>query len=237
MTKEEVILALEKLANPEKVAFKSQKFGVKTNYKTLGIYHKDLKILAKKIGKNTALGIALFDTEIYEARILCSKICKPYEVSEELLDTWVETFDTWETCDSFCMELIKFHDLALKKAFEWSSREEEFVKRAGLVLMAVYGFADKNAENAVFESFFPVLLREAKDNRNFVKKAVNWAIRQIGKRNQDLRKSAIALAKEIVLLEAPSSRWIAKDALKELQGEKLNVLDYPRAIYRPKLKT
>lgn len=233
MKKEDVIQKLKSLGNLEKVGFKAERFGVITKSITLGVYHNDLKILAKEIGKNTALGVALFDTGIYEARLLCSKICKPSEVSEELLDDWVETFDTWEICDSFCMGLIKYHPLALKKAFEWSSREEEFVKRAGLVLMAVYGFANKEAENAVFESFFPVLLREASDNRNFVMKAVNWAIRQIGKRNQDLRKSAIILAEKISLIQEPSAKWISKDALKELNGEKLNVLDYPRAIYRP----
>lgn len=233
MTKEKVLDRLEALSNPEKVAFKAKKFGVSTATKTLGIYQKDLKLLAKEIGKNTQLGVELFDTQIYEARILCSKICNPVEVTEEMMETWVVCFDTWEICDSFCMELFKYNDLAVEKAFEWSLSEEEFTKRAGLVLMAVYGFANKNADNTVFESFFPVLIREAHDERIYVKKAVNWALRQIGKRNIDLKEKAILVANEIGNLESKSAQWIAKDALRELKGEKLNVLDYPRAIYRP----
>ncbi|WP_226913017.1 DNA alkylation repair protein [Flavicella marina] len=232
MTKEEVLNRLEALSNPEKVVFKAKKFGVQTASKTLGIYQKDLKLLAKEIGKNTELGIALFDTEIYEARILCSKICKPKEVTEKMMDTWVETFDTWEICDSFCMELFKFSPYAIEKAFAWSDREEEFVKRAGIVLMAVYGFADKNAENAVFESFFPVLIHEAQDDRIYVKKAVSWALRNIGKRNSDLREKVMRVADEIAAETSDSARWIAKDVLRELKKENVKSLDYPREIYR-----
>jgi 3-methyladenine DNA glycosylase AlkD len=227
----EVLGRLNNLADPDKVTFKEMKFGIQTN-NSLGIYHKDLNGLAKEIGKDTELGIQLFDTGVYEARILCSKICRPKELSEELLDIWVETFDTWEICDSFCMGLFKYNEVAIKKAFQWSLREEEFVKRAGLVLMAVYGFADKHADNSVFESFLPVLIRESNDDRIYVKKAVNWALRQIGKRNQDLRLKATETAKIILQLESKSAQWIAKDALRELKSENLNVLDYPRSIYR-----
>lgn len=229
---ETVISELQKLSNPEKVAFKAKKFGIATE-NSLGIYHKDLKILAKSIGRDTELGIRLFETGIYEARILCSKICNPKEITVQLMDNWVSYFDTWEICDSFCMELFKFNDRAIEKAFEWSLCDEEFVKRAGLVVMAVYGFADKKSENPVFESFLPVLMREAKDDRVYVKKAVNWALRQIGKRNIDLKEVAIKTAIEIEKFESKSAKWIAKDALRELRGEKLNVLDYPRSIYRP----
>ena len=228
---QEVFKRLDSLANPDKVLFKSEKFGI-TPKNSLGIYHKDLKTLAKEIGKNTELGIQLFETGIYEARILCSKICKPKEVTEQMMDEWVKTFDTWELCDSFCMQLFKYNELAVEKAFEWSMSDEEFVKRAGLVLMAVYGFADKKADNAVFESFFPVLIKEARDERIYVKKAVNWALRQIGKRNIDLKQEAISVAYEIATQDSKSAQWVAKDALRELRGEKLNVLDYPRHIYR-----
>lgn len=227
----QVLERLHKLSNPEKVIFKAEKFGISTE-NSLGIYHKNLKLLAKEIGLDTDLGIQLFETGIYEARILCSKISKPTAITEEMMDSWVECFDTWEICDSFCMSLFKYNKLAIEKAFAWSLREEEFVKRAGLVLMAVYGFADKKADNIVFESFFPVLKREADDDRVYVKKAVNWALRQIGKRNIDLKEKAIEVAKIISKKESKAAQWIAKDALRELQGEKLNVLDYPRSIYR-----
>ncbi len=236
MDLKEVLSKLNALANPDKVVFKAEKFGISPE-NSLGIYHKDLKQLAKEIGKNTDLGNALFETEIYEARILCSKICNPKEVSEGQLDYWVTQFTTWEICDSFCMELIKFHELVILKAFQWSRSPETFVKRAGLVLMAVYGFADRKADNTVFESFLPVLIRECRDERVYVKKAVNWALRQIGKRNVDLQQKAIQTAQEILKIESKSAQWIAKDALKELQSEKVNVLDYPRKIYRSKTKS
>ena len=232
MTKEEVLNRLEALSNPEKVVFKAKKFGVQTATKTLGIYQKDLKLLAKEIGKDTKLAVALFDTEIYEARILCSKICNSNEVSEKMMDSWVAHFDTWEICDSFCMELFKFSPHAIEKAFEWSEREEEFIKRAGIVLMAVYGFADKKAANTVFESFFSVLKRESNDNRIYVKKAVSWALRNIGKRNSDLRKKVMLVAEEIAAETSVSARWIAKDVLRELKKENVKSLDYPREIYR-----
>ena len=227
----QVLERLHELSNPEKVAFKAKKFGISTE-NSLGIYHKDLKLLAKEIGVDTTLGIKLFDTGIYEARILCSKICKPTAITKDMLDSWVVCFDTWEICDSFCMGLFKYNKHVIDKAFEWSLREEEFVKRAGLVLMAVYGFADKKVDNTIFESFFPVLIREADDDRVYVKKAVNWALRQIGKRNIDLREKAIEVAKVILRKESKAAQWIAKNALRELQGDKLNVLDYPRAMYR-----
>jgi len=231
MSLAEVLEKLQELSNPEKVSFKAAKFGISPE-NSLGIYHKDLKILAKKIGVDTELGIALFDSEIYEARILCSKICDPQKITKAMMDAWVKEFTTWEICDSFCMNLFKFNRLAVTKAFEWSLSPDTFTKRAGLVLMAVYGFADKKAPNSVFEEFFPVLIRESEDNRVYVKKAVNWALRQIGKRNIDLQQRAIETAKIILLKENKAAQWIAKDALKELQGTKLNVLDYPRIIYR-----
>lgn len=233
MDLEKVLEKLNGLANPDTVAFKARKYGIVTE-NSLGIYQRELKLLAKEIGKNTELGIALFATGIYEARILCSKICKPNEVSEVLLDKWVTCFTTWEICDSFCMELIKYHKLAVPKAFEWSTSNETFVKRGGLVLMAVYGMADKKADNALFESFLPVLIRECQDERIYVKKAVNWALRQIGKRNVDLQQKAIQTAQEILKIDNKAAQWIAKDALRELLGEKVNIVDYPRHLYRPK---
>ena len=111
-------------------------------------------------------------------------------------------------------------------------RKAEFEKRAGFTTMAAYGFANKKEDNKVFESFLPIIIREANDERLYVKKAVNWALRSIGKRNQDLRELAIQTAEEILKLDTKSAKWIAKDAIRELNLEKLNVLDYPRSIYR-----
>ena len=227
----DVIKRLEALKNPEKIKLKQEKFGIIAN-QSLGIYQKDLKLLAGEIGCDNALALQLFNTGIYEARILCSKIYNPDNITEELMEEWVITFENWEICDSFCMGFFAKSEHALTKAAEWSNNKNEFVKRAGFVIMAAYGFANKNADNQIFESFFPHIKREATDDRLYVKKAVNWALRNIGKRNVDLHKAAILVANKIVKMESKSARWIANNALKELSNSKLNILDYPRQIYR-----
>ncbi|MFK7950588.1 MAG: DNA alkylation repair protein [Saprospiraceae bacterium] len=232
MTLQEVINELQLIADPEKVLFKHQKFGVIAN-NSIGVYHRDLKVLAKIIGKNNDLALKLFDSNIYECRLLCSKIFNPKNVTNELMEKWVVTFENWEITDSFCMGLFKYSDLAMDKILEWTQREEEFQKRSGFVIMAAYGFARKKDSNEVFESFFPIIKREINDDRIYVKKAVNWALRSIGKRNVDLKNKAIETAYEILKTSSKSAQWIAKDALKELQSDKVNIQDYPRKIYRP----
>ena len=227
----EILSELKFISNPKIKEFKAKKFGIVSD-NSWGVYQKDLSAIAKKIGKNTALGIQLFDTGIYDAQLLCAKICKPNEITEDLMENWINQFNTWEICDSFCMQLFKYHPLAVEKAIAWSRYENEFDKRAGFVLMATYGFADKNAPNEVFEQFFPIIISNANDDRLYVKKAVNWALRQIGKRNVDLHQKAIDTAYKILKQDSKSAQWIAKDALKELQSKKVNILDYPREIYR-----
>ncbi|MFT4576863.1 MAG: 3-methyladenine DNA glycosylase AlkD [Polaribacter sp.] len=231
MTYNEVIDALHKLANPDKVAFKKAKFGIVAD-NSLGIYHKDLKELAKKIGNDSKLAQQLFDSGIYEARILCSKIFNIYDLTNELLEKWVVTFENWEICDSFCMGLFAKSKFAVPKILEWSQRENEFEKRAAFAILAAYCMADKKAANAVFENFFPIIIREANDNRLYVRKAVNWALRNIGKRNIDLHQKVLRVANEIVKMDTKCSKWIGSDAIKQLTQEKVNILEYPRAIYR-----
>ena len=226
-----IINQLHQLADPEKVAYKQKKYGIIAN-NALGVYQKDLKELAKKIGKNNNLAIQLFDTNIYEARLLCGKIYEPKALTIELMEQWVSTFENWEICDSFCMGLFAKSQFAVTKAKEWTLRTKEFEKRAGFTIIAAYCMADKKAANEVYEQFFPIIKNAATDERIYVKKAVNWALRNIGKRNKDLNKKAITIAKEILELDNKAAKWIAKDALRELTSEKLNVLDYPRAIYR-----
>lgn len=229
---EQVVARLRGLSSPEKIALKQQKFGI-TARNSLGIYHRDLKLLAKEIGRNNALALELYDTGIYEARLLCSKIYDPTLISEAQMNRWVADFENWEICDSFCMGFFVKSDFALEKAFEWSTAEEEFIKRAGFAMMAAYGFAHKKAENAVFLEFLDPIYREADDDRIYVKKAVNWALRNIGKRNGDLRVEALATAERILLKGGKAAQWVAKNAIAELSREGINVLDYPRAIYRP----
>jgi len=232
MTVDIVLQKLKNLANPEKVLFKEKKFGVVAQ-NSLGVYGKDLNSIAREIGKNSALAIQLFDSEIYEARLLCSKIFKPRDVTEDLMEYWTPTFNNWEICDSFSMGLYSKSPFAVKKINEWSTREREFEKRAAFATMASYCMADKKASNDVYEAFFSLIKREAIDERLYVKKAVNWALRSIGKRNFDLNKQAILVAREIIQIESKPAQWIAKDAIRELEGESVTILDYPRAIYRP----
>ena len=233
MTLDIILQKLHASANPEKVAFKAKKFGIEAN-NSLGIYHKDLNELAKEIGKNNELAVKLFDTEIYEARLLCSKIFRPKDVTEALMEYWTPHFSNWEICDSFSMGLYSKSPFAIKKIFEWSTRKPEFEKRAAFATLASYCMADKKARNEVYEAFFPLIKQEAIDERLYVKKAVNWALRSIGKRNIDLNKQTVLVAKEILQIENKAAQWIAKDAIRELEGEKLNVLDYPRDLYRPR---
>ena len=232
MKYDEVLACLYDLQDSEVVNFKEKKFGVISN-NSLGIYHKDLRIIAKEIGKDNNLALQLFDSGIYEARLLCSKIFNSKDISSELAESWVVTFENWEICDSFCMGLFAKSNLAVEKILSWTQREAEFEKRAGFAIMAAYCMADKKANNSVFEAFLPIIKREANDDRLYVRKAVNWALRSIGKRNADLNNIAILKAHEIVRLDTKSAKWIGKDAIRKLEAENVNILDYPRAIYRP----
>lgn len=231
MTYSEIIARLYDLQDPEKVIFKEQKFGIVSN-NALGIYHKDLKVLAKDIGQDNELALQLFDSGIYEARLLCSKMFKPNDVTEPLMEKWVRTFENWEICDSFCMGLFSKSKFAHAKILEWTQREPELEKRAGFTILASYCMADKTSGNEHFEQFLPIIKRAANDERLYVKKAVNWSLRNIGKRNVDLNKRAIEVAYELLELESKSAKWIAKNALAELQKENVRMSDYPRAEYR-----
>lgn len=232
MNLRQVIKQLELLENPEKIEIKKKKFGINVK-NSLGIYHKDLKLLAKDIGQDNKLALELYDTGIYEARILCSKIYDPEYISEKQMDKWVADFENWEICDSFCMGFFAKSRFSLSKAKEWSKADSEFVKRAGFVIMAAYGFADKKSGNEVFERFLKPIEREAGDRRVYVKKAVNWALRNIGKRNTDLQSRAIEVANRILLSDSKSAKWVAKNALSELNKPDVKIFDYPRHIYRP----
>lgn len=230
MNKQQVIKQLKSMADPEKITLKEKKYGIKAS-NALGIYHKDLKELAKQIGKDDALAQELFDTGIYEARLLTSKIHSPKGVTEELMDYWTATFENWEICDSFCMGLYSKTPYAVDKAIEWSAHKDEFIKRAGFAIMAAYVLADKKADNPTYEQFFPIMIREASDERIYVKKAINWALRNIGKRNPDLQQTAIKTAKEILKIDNKAAQWIAKDALRELEKPNVSIRNYPRSVY------
>lgn len=234
MTYDEIIGCLNELKDPDKIIFKEKKFGI-VAHNSLGIYHKDLKELAKDIGKGrNDLALQLFNSNIYEGRLLCSKLFNPNDVTEELMEKWVKTFENWEVCDSFCMGLFAKSNFALAKIIDWTKRKPEFEKRAGFAIMAAYCMADKKSDNELFEQFFPIIKKEANDERLYVKKAINWALRNIGKRNIDLNKKAIKVANQLLDSNSSSAIWIAKNALNELQKENVRISDYPRNIYRTK---
>jgi 3-methyladenine DNA glycosylase AlkD len=219
METEEILAHLNSLANPANVQGMAR-YGISTQG-TLGISIYTLRPLAKEIGKNHSLALELWESGIHEARLLAGFIDDPQQVSPKQMERWVSDFDSWDICDQVCSNLFDRTPHAYIKAFEWSGREEEFVKRAGFVLMAALSVHDKHASDQRFVDFLPVITREARDERNFVKKAINWALRQIGKRNQALNQIAIQTAQEISQLDSPAARWIAKDALRELTSEKV----------------
>ncbi len=216
MNYQDVIEGLHALEDKEKAESRRKKFGIDTN-NSLGIAQKDINIIAKMIGKDSQLAIQLFDSGLYDARILCSKIYHPIDLRMGLVLAWSKAFDTWEICDSFSMKLFAKSDLALDIISNFSSKSAEFEKRTAFATMAAYCMSDKKADNEVFEAFFPLIKTEAHDDRLYVRKAVNWALRSIGKRNPDLRHSAIEFCKELINSENKTSKWIAQDALRELK--------------------
>jgi len=210
----EILKELKSLSDPKALEGMAR-FGININ-NTYGVSIPRLRAIAKRVGKNHELAQELWASGIHEARILAGMVDDPEMVTEKQLDRWVSEFDSWDACDQCCSNLFGDTRFAYKKAFEWSSREEEFVKRAGFVMMAVLAVHDKNANDEEFMKFLPVIKRKSVDERNFVKKAVNWALRQIGKRNSKLNRAAVKATEEIEKMNSKSAKWIASDALREL---------------------
>jgi len=215
-TKTVVFGELKKLANP-KVRAKMAYFGVNVP-KALGISTPVLHALAKRIGKDHRLAQEIWATGVHEARILATLIGEPEKVTAAEMERWVRDFDSWDVVDAACCYLYAHAKPAWSKAIVWSRRPEEFVKRASFSLVAYLSYKDKVSPNARFVEFLRVIEREAHDERNFVKKAVNWALRNIGKRNIQLNREAIRAAKRIRSQNTRAARWIAADALRELKS-------------------
>lgn len=219
----EIVMKLKLCANPKNVEG-MERFGINPK-NTLGVSIPVLRRLAGEIKKEYKtqsqkrhkLAQELWDSEIHEARLLAGFIDDNQSVTEKQMEEWVKDFDSWDICDQICSNLFDKTRQAYKKAKEWAARDEEFIKRAGFVLMATLSVHDKKAEDNDFLQFFPLIEQKSTDERNFVRKAVNWALRQIGKRNERLRKEAIKLAQSIKGIDSKSARWIANDALRELQ--------------------
>ena len=231
MTVEETMRQLHHLANPNVIKIKKERFGINPK-NSLGIYQKELDFIAKEIGKDDVLGLALFETGIYEAKLLCAKIYTPKNLTEDMMDDLAKGFDSWEICDSFCMKLFIKNMWALHKTIEWSKSEVLYIKRAAFVLMAALVTSDKKVQNSIFKAFIPTILKECEDERIHIKKAISWALRAMGKRNCDLHKIAVKAAYEMLKKESSSAQWIGKDVLGALEKPDLKFYDYPRDKYR-----
>jgi 3-methyladenine DNA glycosylase AlkD len=216
-TKDDVLAQLQALAHP-KAREQAERFGIKAPF-VYGIRLPKLRALAKDIGKNHVLAQELWDTGIVDARIVALFIDSPKQVTEAQTEAWARDFDNWGIVDGVCVHLFCRTPFAYDKAFAWSAREEEFIKRAGFVLMAGLAVHDKKAPDDSLAQFLPIIAREAGDERHFVKKAVNWALRQIGKRNKNLNALAIATGEAIHQQDSKAARWIASDALRELRSD------------------
>jgi 3-methyladenine DNA glycosylase AlkD len=214
---EQVMSRLHALADPNWAAGMAHG-GINTQ-QALGVAIPKLRLLAKDIGRDHALALALWETGIHEARILASMLADPKQVTQALMEAWAADFNSWDLVDQVCGNLFDRTPYAYSQALAWSERPQEFVRRAGFALMAWLAVHDKKAADARFEPFFPAILRQATDQRNFVKKAVNWGLRNIGKRNLALNAYAIATAQQMAQLDDKTAQWNAKDALKELTSE------------------
>lgn len=213
----DVLDKLRNKAQPEQLKGMA-KYGM-TVEQRLGVAVPDMRKLAKEIGKDHKLALDLWKTGIAEARIVAGMIDDPAKLTEGQMEDWVKGINSWDICDQVCMNLFEKDQLTWKKIIDWSEREEEFVKRTAFSLIACLAWHDKKASDEKFIGLLPVIIRGATDERNFVKKAVNWALRNIGKRNLNLNRAAINAAKEIQQLDSKAARWIAADAIRELESD------------------
>jgi len=215
----EVLARLEALESP-KDREGMARFGIKPDH-ALGIGMTKLRAIAREVGRDHDLALELWSSGMHEARILATIVDDPKRVSREQMESWVVDFDSWDLCDQACMNLFWRAEDSVEMAFEWAERDEEFVKRAAFALMARFATKGARATDGLLESFLPTIERASDDERNFVRKAVNWALRGIGKRNLHLNELAIECAERIRARNTKSSRWIASDALRELKSDKI----------------
>ena len=214
---EEVLERLKSMARPDQLEGMA-KYGIVVE-RRLGVSIPNLRRMAKELGQDHKLALELWKTGIAEARLVAAMTDDPEKLTEGQMEDWVKGINSWDVCDQVCMNLFEKVPLAWKKIIDWSEREEEFVKRAAFALMACLAWHDKKAKDEKFIKLFPVIIRGATDERNFVKKAVNWALRNIGKKNLNLNKAAINTAREIQQIDSKAARWIASDTIRELESE------------------
>ena len=215
MEARKLLSVLRAHANPANVAGMAR-YGINPKG-TLGVPIPVLRKLAKESGRSHELAAELWASGIHEARILATLIDDPARVTGRQMDRWVSDLDSWDVCDQACQNLFRYTPPAFAKAGKWARARREFVRRAGFSLMAGLAVKARSATDAQFEAFFPLIAEAAVDDRKMVGKAVNWALRQIGKRNAALCAQAISLAEEIRNRDSRAARWVASDALRELR--------------------
>lgn len=195
------------------------RFGISSDG-TLGVKVPVLRAKAREIGKDHALALELYRTGLHEARILASMIAQREKFRPEEMDEWVAGFDSWDVCDQCCMNLFRHTSFAYDKVWEYALVERLFTRRAAYALLATLAVGDKGAEDTRFSAFFPLIELGAVDERDAIKKAVNWSLRQIGKRSMPLREQALDLARRLAM-EGRAARWIGRDAERELSDERI----------------
>jgi len=214
-----IIARLEAAASPNDAAGMAR-FGIR-GARVLGVPVKTLRAIARETGRSHTLAEALWASGIHEARILASIVGDPKRVTLAQMEQWVADLDSWDLCDQCCTNLWVRTLFARDQALVWSERAEEFVKRAGFVLMVQVAGKDKRAPTILLHSYLARAEQEAHDERNFVKKAVSWAMREIGQRNADLNAAAIATSQRLQASDSRAARWVGSDALRELTSEKI----------------
>ena len=216
MEVKQIVDRLRSMGDPKAVEGMAR-FGIQSS-NSFGVSVPKLRALARTVGRDHLLAMRLWETGLHDARLLATMVDDPDEVTIDQMDKWVRDFDSWDVVDGSCGNLFDKTPFAVAKAKDWCKREEEFVKRAGFVLIAELAVHDKEAKDKVFLDFLPVVIGGASDSRNFVKKAVNWSLRQIGKRNLKLNKAAVSTALKIQKIDSGAAKWIASDALRELKS-------------------
>ena len=208
------LAALREQARPAELAGMAR-FGINIE-RRLGLSIPQLRRLAKTLGRDHGLALALWDSGIPDAQILAGFIADPARITSRQMDAWVKDMHSWDVCDQVCGSAFLGSALAWRKVAAWATRRDEFVRRAAFALLATLAVHDKAADDARFIAALPLIELAASDERNFVKKAVNWALRNIGKRNPALKAHAIACARRLRATDSRAARWVAADALREL---------------------
>ena len=219
MTVPEIIKELRKNYNSRNVEG-MKRYGINVE-KAFGLNAPFMRAFAKEIGTNHELALELWESGYHEARHIAAMIADSNRVTKSFMNKWVRDFNSWDICDGTCSNLFRKTPYAVEKIFEWCDKKEEFIRRAGFSLLCYVAVHDKKRDDKDFLQFFSLIRKHSLDERNFVKKAVNWSLRQIGKRSKYLNKEALILAQEISTLDSKSARWIAKDAIRELTDPKI----------------